>query len=191
MRLPGDKQSSTTARNLSSIPKMRSHKKSRQKSPAPSLHGQDPLPVFGRRTEPERLNKFFDVNRLRSFRSTLHVETHMISLTQRAKSIRRNGAVVDENVSLLLGLNETITLFVVEPFHAPFRHLPDPFCLQFCSHYPRVRLFKHSSQNPIRTNSSRPFIGPIPIVGLLKCQELIGSNACPLPHLHHSSYPNG
>jgi hypothetical protein len=34
---------------------------------------------------------------------------------------------VDKNVSLILGFNKTITLFVVEPFHAAFRHLSNSF----------------------------------------------------------------
>ncbi len=74
-----------------------------------------------------KLNKFLDVNRLRSLWSTFHVETYAISLTQRAKSLRRNGTVVDENVSLVLRFNETIAFFVVEPFHAAFRHFSNSF----------------------------------------------------------------
>jgi hypothetical protein len=34
---------------------------------------------------------------------------------------------VDENVSLILSFNETIALFVVEPFHSAFRHLSNSF----------------------------------------------------------------
>jgi len=37
--------------------------------------------------------------------------------------------MMDKDVTLVLCLNETITLFVIEPFYATFRHFKNPFLL--------------------------------------------------------------
>lgn len=67
--------------------------------------------------------------RLRPFGPFFHFEGHLFSLAQRSKTLSNNCRMMDENITLILGLDETITLLVIEPLYTTFRHLKNPFML--------------------------------------------------------------
>lgn len=70
-----------------------------------------------------------DSDGLRTLGSGFYFESNFFSLAQRSKTLRHDSGVMDEYVTLVLSLNETITLFVIEPLHATFRHFNNPFLL--------------------------------------------------------------
>ncbi len=83
---------------------------------------------------------FCDVDGLWSFRSALYIEFHRLTLAQCAKALAAYSRVVHEHISLVLCLDETIPLLVIEPLNFTFRHCPIPFLLLFSLPFAGVSL---------------------------------------------------
>ncbi len=66
---------------------------------------------------------FMNLYRLKSLLTILHIEGYSIAFRKSPETFGFNAGIVNENVSMVLGLNETIALFIVEPFHSSLRHL--------------------------------------------------------------------
>jgi hypothetical protein len=75
-----------------------------------------------------RLNLGYS-NCLGTLGSRFYLEPYFFPLAQRPETVSNNSRVMDKHVTLILCLDETITLLVIEPLHATFRHFLDPFLL--------------------------------------------------------------
>ncbi len=78
---------------------------------------------LGRGTFSAILLNFFDVYCLRTSAGFLDVKGYRLSLLERLESVCLDTRIVYEDIGLAFDFDETITLFVIEPFYLSFCHL--------------------------------------------------------------------